>query len=74
MSDAWHQADAAHARPGRRDLLPPEQGTRYAHIDALFTGDIDWDLIATHARDMIQVVLSIQAGRAHHPSVSSSSG
>ena len=36
---------------------------RYAHIDALFTGDIDWDLIATHARDMIQVVLSIQAGR-----------
>ena len=37
--------------------------TRYAHIDALFTGDIDWDLIATHARDMIQVVLSIQAGR-----------
>ena len=26
-------------------------------------GTIDWDLIATHARDMIQVVLSIQAGR-----------
>jgi TnpA family transposase len=32
-------------------------------IDALFTGDLDWDLVATHARDMIQVVLSIQAGR-----------
>jgi TnpA family transposase len=29
----------------------------------LFTGDVDWDLIATHARDMIQVVLSIQAGK-----------
>ncbi len=41
----------------------PTKGARYAHIDALFTGDIDWDLIATHARDMIQVVLSIQAGR-----------
>ena len=41
----------------------PGKGTRYGHIDALFTGDIDWDLIATHARDMIQVVLSIQAGR-----------
>ena len=41
----------------------PAKGTRYEHIDALFTGDIDWDLIATHARDMIQVVLSIQAGR-----------
>jgi TnpA family transposase len=41
----------------------PAKSVRYAHIDALFTGDADWDLIATHARDMIQVVLSIQAGR-----------
>jgi len=41
----------------------PAKGTRYEHIDALFTGEIDWDLITTHARDMIQVVLSIQAGR-----------
>jgi TnpA family transposase len=40
----------------------PERSIRYEHIDALFTGDIDWELIATHARDMIQVVLSIQAG------------
>jgi TnpA family transposase len=47
--------DAVFYRPGRT--------TRYEHIDALFGGDIDWDLIATHARDMIQVVLSIQAGR-----------
>lgn len=29
----------------------------------LFGGENDWDLIATHPRDMIQVVLSIQAGR-----------
>ena len=41
----------------------PAKAIRYEHIDALFTADIDWDLIATHARDMIQVVLSIQAGR-----------
>ena len=41
----------------------PDKSVRYAHIDALITGDADWDLIATHARDMIQVVLSIQAGR-----------
>jgi TnpA family transposase len=41
----------------------PAKSFRYEHIDALFTGDVDWDLIATHARDMIQVVLSIQAGR-----------
>jgi TnpA family transposase len=40
----------------------PAKSFRYEHIDALFTGDVDWDLIATHARDM-QVVLSIQAGR-----------
>jgi len=41
----------------------PAKSVRYKHIDALFGGDIDWDLIAKHARDMIQVVLSIQAGR-----------
>jgi len=41
----------------------PSKEARYEHIDALFTGDLDWDLVATHARDMIQVVLSIQAGR-----------
>jgi TnpA family transposase len=41
----------------------PDKGIRYRHIDALFGGEIDWDLIATHARDMIQVALSIQAGR-----------
>ena len=35
----------------------PSKSIRYQHIE------IDWGLIATHARDMIQVVLSIQAGR-----------
>jgi hypothetical protein len=33
-----------------------------ATVDALFGEEIDWDLIAAHAGDMIQVVLSIQAG------------
>jgi len=41
----------------------PDKSIRYQHIDALFGDEINWDLIATHARDMIQVVLSIQAGR-----------
>jgi TnpA family transposase len=41
----------------------PSKSIRYQHIDALFGDEIDWNLIATHARDMIQVVLSIQAGR-----------
>ena len=40
-----------------------DKATRYHHIDALFGPEIDWELIAIHARDMIQVVLSIQAGR-----------
>lgn len=40
----------------------PAKSVRYHHIDALFGGEIDWEMIATHARDMIQVVLSIQAG------------
>src|SRR4051794_41466859 len=41
----------------------PAAAVRYRHIDALFRAEIDWDLIATHARDVFQVVLSIQAGR-----------
>ena len=27
----------------------PAKSIRYRHIDALFGGEIDWDLIATHA-------------------------
>lgn len=41
----------------------PSKSARYKHLDALFGDEIDWDLIVTHARDMIQVALSIQAGR-----------
>lgn len=37
--------------------------TRYQHIDALFTDVVDWDFIERHIRDMLQVVLSIQAGK-----------
>lgn len=39
------------------------KAVRYRHIDALFGAEVDWELIAAHARDMLQVVLSIQAGR-----------
>ena len=35
---------------------------RYRHIDSPFTREIDWKLIETHWQDMMQVVLSIQAG------------
>jgi TnpA family transposase len=40
----------------------PSKSSRYQHIDALFTKEIDWRLIETHWQDMMQVVLSIQAG------------
>jgi TnpA family transposase len=48
-------SDAVFYRPGK--------AIRYEHVDAPFGDEIDWDLIATHARDMIQMALSIQAGR-----------
>ncbi|MBA8903109.1 Tn3 family transposase [Phyllobacterium sp. P30BS-XVII] len=48
----WH--DVAFCRP--------DKSIRYRHIDTLFTADIDWKLIITHWQDMMQVVLSIQAG------------
>ena len=41
----------------------PDKATRYRHIDALFSKTIDWSLIETHWQDMMQVVLSIQAGK-----------
>jgi len=40
----------------------PSKAAKYDHVDTLFTGDIDWELIVTHWPDMMQVVLSIQAG------------
>jgi TnpA family transposase len=40
----------------------PDKSVRYQHLDALFTKEIDWRLITTHWPDMMQVVLSIQAG------------
>jgi TnpA family transposase len=41
----------------------PSKKTRYKHIDSLFTETIDWDLIETHWKDLMQVALSIQAGK-----------
>lgn len=41
----------------------PDRENAYLHIDPLFTQAVDWDLIETHWQDMMQVVLSIQAGK-----------
>jgi len=41
----------------------PVKSAVYRHIDALFAKSIDWSLIETHWQDMMQVILSIQAGK-----------
>jgi TnpA family transposase len=44
-------------------LYRADWGITYKHIDALFTQVADWDVIERHWQDMLQVVLSIQAGQ-----------
>jgi len=41
----------------------PSKKTRYQHIDSLFKDTVNWALIETHWQDMLQVVLSIKAGK-----------
>jgi len=43
-------------------LYRSNKDTHYQHIDALFAGTVDWDLIATHLPDMLRVGVSIAAG------------
>ncbi|WP_298966723.1 transposase [uncultured Roseibium sp.] len=47
---------------GDATFYRPDKAVRYLNIDSIFTREIDWRLIATHWQDMMQVVLSIQAG------------
>ena len=44
-------------------LYRPTPQSRYEHINALFSDDIDWDLIETHVPDLLRIVLSIKTGR-----------
>ncbi|MBN9424261.1 MAG: Tn3 family transposase [Candidatus Accumulibacter sp. 66-26] len=41
----------------------PSKETTYEHIDTLFKDAIDWNLIETHWKDLVRVVLSIKAGK-----------
>ena len=41
----------------------PHKDAAYEHIDSLFTQTANWKLIKTHWKDLMQVVLSIQAGK-----------
>jgi len=41
----------------------PGKDVRYQHIDVLFGDPVDWDLIEEHWQDLMQVVLSVKAGK-----------
>jgi TnpA family transposase len=41
----------------------PYKKSKYENIDSLFNDTIKWNLIETHWQDMMQVVLSIKAGK-----------
>lgn len=43
-------------------LYRPTPQSRYEHINTLFSGDIDWDLIERHVPDLLRIVLSIKNG------------
>ena len=44
-------------------MYRPSADAQYQTIDDLFTATINWQLIQTHWKDLMQVILSIQAGR-----------
>lgn len=44
-------------------LYRPDKTVKYAHINRLFSGTVNWSLIERHWCDLMQVVLSIHAGR-----------
>ncbi len=43
-------------------LCRASANSRYQHIDTLFKGQADWDLIETMAPDMLRVAVSLQTG------------
>lgn len=48
---------------GKLDFCRPDKSSTYKHIDTLFSDPVNWKLIQTHWKDLMQVVLSIQAGK-----------
>jgi hypothetical protein len=47
---------------GRINTCRPAPHVSFKHIDELFTAQVDWDLIATLAPDMMRVAVSIRTG------------
>jgi len=50
---------------GIKDLVfhRPDSDKKFAHIEGLFTDDINWQLIETHLPDMLRVAISIKLGK-----------
>ncbi len=48
-------------------LYRPSKEAHYEHIDSLFSGNVDWDLIATHLPDMLRVGDSTMAASEAAP-------
>lgn len=44
-----------------------DKSSKYKHIDRLFTNVINWKVIQDHWQDLMQVAISIQAGRIASP-------
>ncbi|WP_142342296.1 Tn3 family transposase [Bacillus pseudomycoides] len=44
-------------------LFRPSKAEVYEHIHELFSGEIDWELIQNHYRDMMRVAMSIKVGK-----------
>ena len=49
------------------NFFRPSIKVNYKHIDGLFKDAINWELIRTHWRDLMQVALSIYTGRVSSP-------
>ena len=45
------------------DLCRPDKTTSYKHIESIFNSIVNWKLIEKHWQDLMQVILSIQAGK-----------
>ncbi|TAM33193.1 MAG: Tn3 family transposase [Nevskiaceae bacterium] len=44
-------------------MYRPDEGAKYENIDSLFTRTIDWNVIETHWKDIMQMALSIYRGK-----------
>lgn len=44
-------------------LYRPDKAVKYKHINRLFSDSVDWNLIERHWQDLMQVALSIYAGK-----------